>query len=600
MTPEAQNGAQREYTARRDARAEHRAQMERREATISTLRLVVFVLGLVVVFVAWREAISAVWLLAPAAGFVALVFAHERASRRAARARRATAHYEVGLRRLDGTWPGTGVVRTDLAPDDHPYAADLDLFGRGSVFERLCLARTGAGVRTLADWLLAPAAVETLRARHEAVEELRNRVDLRESLAMAGAALEAEIDPDFLSEWGEQPPGVAPSKLGLARALAWGMALANVGAAVGWASGLSGFVLLATLVATWVAMRPFAEFAKHVMAGVERPRRELEVIAAVLRELETQSFTAPRLVALRAALNHGSSSAAVSIERLGRRVAWLEAKRSEIFAPVAFALMWSLHFGVAVDRWRCEHGPKIRSWFTALGELEALASLAGYAYERPDDTFPSYVEGPPQIEGERVGHPLLAADACVCNVVSLGQARQALVISGSNMSGKSTYLRTVGVAIVLAQAGAPVFAEHLRLSPLRVAATLRVQDSLQGGASRFFAEIKRLRCVMDVAEEGPGLFFLLDEILHGTNSHDRRIGAEAVVAKLLSKGAIGLVTTHDLALAQAAESMPAVVDNVHFSDTLVDGELVFDYQLKQGVVQTSNALDLMRAVGLDV
>lgn len=595
------NGAQAEYQERRDERRKRLAQAEATVRLISNLRLAVFAAGLVVVMVAWMTGVSVFWLVPPGGVFVGLVVAHERASRRADRARRATEHYEGGLRRLNGTWPGHGNQRTDIAPDDHPYAADLDLFGPGSVFERISMARTGAGVQTLASWLLAPADPDTVRQRQAAVEDLTHRVELREDLALAGAELQSEIDPAFLVAWGAGPPTLDPSRVGLARVLAWAMTIANVSAALAWAWGIVGVgPLAATLGATWFAGRPFRGLTDRVLFTVERPSRELAVVAEVLCRLEQQSFEAPRLQALRKELSGGEAGAGVSIQRLVRLVSWLDAKRSGLFAPVGFALMWTLHFGIALEAWRAKHGPRIETWFAALGELEALASLSAYAFEREDDVFPEFIEGAPRLDGKGLGHPLLAADVCICNPVTLGPDRRALMISGSNMSGKSTYLRTVGVAVVLAQAGAPVCADYLRLTPLRVGATLRVQDSLQAGASRFFAEIKRLRTVMDVAHDGPGLLFLLDEILHGTNSHDRRLGAEAVVAGLINRDAIGLVTTHDLALAQAADAMPAVVDNVHFADEIVDGNLVFDYRMKPGTVTTSNALDLMRAVGLDV
>lgn len=593
--------AAREYQSRLDARSATLDALRVSERKISNARLAVFALGLAAVFAAWLLHSSVVWVLVPAVAFVVLVFAHERASRRATRAERAVTHYQSRLRRLDGSWVGDGNQRADLAPDDHPYAADLDLFGRGSVFERICMARTGAGVTTLSQWLLAAADPDTVRERQAAVRELRSRLDLREDLAVLGEELDGEIEPEHLIAWGEREPGLAADRFRSARGLAWGLALTNLAATIAWAVGVVGpGPLAATLLITWVVQRPFRTFTQQVGLRVERASRELAVVAATLRRLQQESFESARLEYLRDELTASTASAGQRIAYLVKLVDWLEAQRSSVFAPIAFALMWSLHFGVAVEAWRQQHGPQIRRWLDALGELEALSSIAAYAYERPGDCVPQIVEGEPTLDGEEVGHPLLAAADCVCNPITLGPDRRALVISGSNMSGKSTYLRSVGLAVVLAQAGAPVFARRFRLTPLRIGATLRVQDSLQGGASRFFAEITRLRCVMDVADDGPGLLFLLDEILHGTNSHDRRIGAEAVVAGLLQRDAIGLVTTHDLALAQAAKSMPGVVVNVHFADDLEAGRLVFDYRLKPGTVATSNALELMRAVGLGV
>jgi DNA mismatch repair ATPase MutS len=243
----------------------------------------------------------------------------------------------------------------------------------------------------------------------------------------------------------------------------------------------------------------------------------------------------------------------------------------------------------------------VARWIEVIGELEALAALAGYAYERPDEPFPEIVEQAPLLDAAALGHPLIPRERCVRNDIRLGGELRLLIVSGSNMSGKSTMLRTVGVNVVLALAGAPVRATRMTVSPLQVGATLRIQDSLAEGASRFYAEITRLKQLVDLARAAPPpLLFLLDEILAGTNSHDRRIGAEAVVRGLVDHGAIGLVTTHDLALAEVATALGPRARNVHFEDRMVDGKLEFDYRMRDGVVQHSNAIALMRAVGLEI
>jgi DNA mismatch repair ATPase MutS len=286
---------------------------------------------------------------------------------------------------------------------------------------------------------------------------------------------------------------------------------------------------------------------------------------------------------------------------------WLDARRNALFAPVGFALMWSLHFALAIEGWRRREGPRIGPWLEAIGEFEALCALASHAYEHPDDPFAEICdESGPLYDGEDLGHPLLPEGECVRNTVRLGGPDgvlpRAWIVSGSNMSGKSTLLRTVGVNAVLAQAGAPVRARSLRISPLRLGATIRIHDSLLGGSSRFYAEISRMKQLMDLADGEAPLLFLLDEILHGTNSHDRRIGATALLFELLRAGAIGLVTTHDLALSEAAgdDDDAGQVENVHFSDRLEDDRLVFDYKVQPGVVRGSNAIKLMRSVGLRV
>jgi DNA mismatch repair ATPase MutS len=303
---------------------------------------------------------------------------------------------------------------------------------------------------------------------------------------------------------------------------------------------------------------------------------------------------------LRAALESNGLSPSKQITRLRQWISLLESAKNQLFIPIAFLLLWETQIMLAIEAWRARSGAAIPRWLSALGEFEALCALAGYAYEHPQDPFPELVVDGPYFDGAEIGHPLLPKTQCVRNSLALGNELRVLLVSGSNMSGKSTLLRTVGINIVLALAGAPVCAQRLQLSPLAIGATLRVQDSLQSGSSRFYAEISRLRQLMDIAKGPLPLLFLLDEILHGTNSHDRRVGAEGLIQGFLKHNAIGLVTTHDLALAKIVETLAPRAANVCFEDRLVDGKLVFDYRMRPGIVQKSNALELMRSVGLEV
>jgi DNA mismatch repair ATPase MutS len=320
----------------------------------------------------------------------------------------------------------------------------------------------------------------------------------------------------------------------------------------------------------------------------------------MLERLEKERFDAPQLVALRKALETHGAPAWREIARLQRLVGWADARRNQLFAPLAAMLLWGTQFSLAIELWRQRCGLRLAVWLETVGEIEALAALGSHAFENPDDPFPELVEGGPLFEGEGLGHPLLPSERCVRNDARLAAESAVLVVSGSNMSGKSTFLRSVGVNAVLALAGAPVRARRLRLSRLSLGASIRVNDSLQEGESRFYAEIKRLSQIVGLARDGAELLFLLDEVLHGTNSHDRQIGAAAVVRGLVELGAIGLVTTHDLALARIADELAPRAANVHFEDHLEGGRIAFDYQLRPGVVTRSNALALMREVGLDV
>jgi hypothetical protein len=527
-----------------------------------------------------------------------LVGFHDRIDRARKRALRAVDYWERGLARIEERWVGQGEGGARFYDDAHPYARDLDLFGKGSLFELMCTARTRSGEETLARWLLQPAAADEARARQRAVEELRARLELRESLALAGEDVRAEVDPQGLSRWGGAATVLTPG-------LAWaGVAVLSAACAValgGWmAQRWSFWPVDLVVVAVAVVMRIYKKRVAAVHGGVDRPGRDLAVLALVVGLFERERFQSPRLVALGERLRHGGEVASHQIARLARLVDWANAQRNQFFAPIGWLVLWPVHFAYAIERWRARSGADVARWIEVIGELEALAALAGYAYERPDEPFPEIVDEGPRVEAEALGHPLIAREKCVRNDVALGGELRLFVVSGSNMSGKSTMLRTVGINVVLALAGAPVRAKKMIVSPLQVGATLRIQDSLAEGASRFYAEITRLKQLVDLSRAEPPLLFLLDEILAGTNSHDRRIGAEAVVRGLLDHGAIGLVTTHDLALAEVADALGARARNVHFEDRMVDGKLEFDYRMRDGVVQHSNAIALMRAVGLEI
>jgi hypothetical protein len=363
-------------------------------------------------------------------------------------------------------------------------------------------------------------------------------------------------------------------------------------------SALHVYTLTAFGVCGLVAWQ-FRKRTDALLHDVDEAAHDLRLLSGVLGRLEAERFAAARLIELRAELETEGQPPSRRIAKLDKLMNLVDSRHHilvRVFGPL---VLWDLHLSCAVERWRQVSGRALRRWLAAVGETEALTSLAGYHYEHPEDVFPDAATGKPFFDGEELGHPLLPEGVAVRNDVRLTGDLRALIVSGSNMSGKSTLLRTVGVNAVLAQAGAPVRARRLRLSPLEIGASIRIQDSLQAGVSRFYAEITRLGVLMRRAGEAPVLF-LIDELLHGTNSHDRRIGAEAVVRGLVDRGAIGLVTTHDLALAHIADALGSRGANVHFQDVLEDGHIRFDYRMRPGVVQHSNALALMRSIGLDV
>jgi len=587
-----------EYRERREARAREQARLARFDARISYARL-----GTVAGFAltAWLVlgAGATAWLFViPAAAFAALAVWHDRIIRALDCTTRAIAFYEHGIARIEDRWQDFGAPGTRFLSEDHLYARDLDIFGPASLFQLLSRARTHLGEEQLARWLSAPAPVATVLQRQQSVAELRNALDFREALATAGGA-SRDIDTVALGAWASAPSAPEPAWL---RMLAIVLAGGIVGGVVWWVRGGPLTPLLVVIGLKMILTRPSRARVARVVRGVENPLRQLDILAETLSLIEQSTFTSPRLIEIRAEIVSHGILPSEAIRRLERLADMLDWRRNAFFAPVAAAVSWSLHLASAIEDWRREFGPKVVAWLAAVAEYEALGSLAAYAYEHPDDPFPTFTdaEGPARFEGTSLGHPLVPAARIVRNDVSLTPRTPLLIVSGSNMSGKSTLLRTVGINVVLAMAGAPVRAAALTLSPLAVGATLHVHDSLQAGRSRFFAEISRIRGIADLSGRRPRPLFLLDELFQGTNSHDRKIGAEALLLNLIARGAIGLTTTHDLALTAIADQSAGRAVNVHFEDELRDGELVFDYRMKPGPVTHSNALALMKAVGLPV
>ena len=586
------------YSSRLDARRAAVARLDRRHLTIGNLRLLIFLSAAVLAWLIWgRGAIGPFWLAAPAAVFVALIVAHERVLRARRVAQRAVAHYEHALARLDGKWAGHGETGERFLEKSHPYAEDLDLFGRASLFELLCTARTRMGEETLAHWLLAPAEPAVLRARHEALAELGPMLDLREDLAILGEDVRTGLHPEALAAWGEAPP-LLESRA--ARTIAFIIPCLMAATAILWGAAGIRDPFFAILAAVIIFIARYRRVVAHVVEAVEQPAHDLALLAQVLARLERERFTSARLAELRAALDVAGQPPSFRIARLNRLIEMLDSRENPFMRAVGPLMLWTEQLAFAIEAWRRTSGGALRGWLAAVGEMEALCALASYAWEHPADVLPEFATASACFEGEDLAHPLLNESSVVRNSVRLAGELRVWIVSGSNMSGKSTLLRTVGVNAVLAQAGAPVRARRLRLSRLALGASIRTLDSLTDGTSRFYAEIKRLHQIMELTAGPLTVLFLLDELLHGTNSHDRRIGAEAIVRGLVSRGAMGLVTTHDLALAQVAETLPAAAANVHFEDHFEDGRMIFDYRLHPGVVEKSNALELMRSVGLEV
>jgi hypothetical protein len=515
---------------------------------------------------------------------------------------RLTQHYRRAVERIQGDWPGTGSVTgadgEEFRDPDHPCSNDLNLFGEGSLFELLCVARTANGRRGLAQYLLETPPMEEVRLRQEAVRELTSRADLREQTALLGKFDFSESKRETFDAWLASPIfqfSVALQTAALiTSSLVAILVLGGAFALIGWPQvGLALVPLLGFHAAVGLAFR---ERVNGIAAVVRPVSIETGMLRAGLQLMENATFQCSKL----RQLSRRVRNSADAVKRLDRLLDALHERNKEWFYIPSLCLLAGTQLCMAIEQWRASHSAELQAWLDAWAEFEALNAVGNYAFENPENTYPELCGSGAIFQARSLGHPLLPNDSCVRNDVELNAACRFYVVSGSNMSGKSTLLRAVGLNVVLAYGGAPVRAQQLRLSRLSVCASLSVVDSLLNGKSKFLAEIDRLSLMLTRASQGESVLFLIDEILSGTNSRDRHIASEAIVRTLLARGAIGALSTHDLALTAMAELSELKGANVHMGAKASGAPLAFDYLLKRGVTQEANALAIARMAGVPV
>lgn len=573
-----------------------------------------------ILIVCWIYRASTLELLACAAILILFLIAanvaHSRVLGHLHRARRTVEFYRRGIARIAGEWAGVGDRGERYIGSRHLYARDLDILGDGSLYQLLCTCRTRMGKTALANALLAPASLPLILERQAAIAELRdNRINmpLREDLASAGDSEAIECDAARLAEWAAQSPQFNYRRW---RPVAMGLAIASIAALVyAFLAGLGidgrpglappflgGWLPFLNLLAVDLLVNFFLRHPRRAILERFGPAaRDLQSLGELIERLEQSSFQSEPLRRLQARLHGGGIRTSRAIAKLGT-IAEFEHSRDNWFVRLLDQpLMYATQVACALEEWRGRYGDSVTAWLDAVAEFELLMALAAYSFENPADPFPQFLPDTrgASFVGSSLGHPLAGSANFVRNDVQLDAGNRILLVSGSNMSGKSTFLRTVGVNAVLAMMGAPVRAEVLQLTPLAIGASLQISDSLQQGVSHFYAEIARVKEIVELAARGPVLF-LLDEVLQGTNSADRRAGTEGILRTLLHRNATGLVTTHDLALTAIAQLFPEQIRNFHFEDRFTAGELSFDFRIRPGPAGAGNGVELMRSMGLDV
>jgi hypothetical protein len=492
----------------------------------------------------------------------------------------------------------------------HPYADDLDLFGDGSLFQRLCVAHTEPGQAKLASYLLSPSDIDAIKERQVTVAALAPELEFRqkfEVLTLGTLApkrkekgFETPISLNPLLAWAEGPTGLHQH-----RTLVWVSRilpiLTALTAYVAYQGLVNRWAVLAFLLAHIYVLFRARAFASPIIEMLGRTERALMQLGPLLRLLESHRITSTKLDQLRETVAQASTPPSVALRSLEKINGWFELRQQGMVYPfVNLLTLWDLHCLCAFENWQRLHGHKLRGWFDCIGEMEALSSLAGLLHDEPADCFAEFAETGVVFEAEGLGHPLLAPSVRVCNDVRTLNGGESLLVTGSNMSGKSTFLRAMGLGTVLGLAGGPVCAKRLRISPVQLTTSMRINDSLAGGVSHFYAELRKLKAVLDATRGARPVFFLLDEILHGTNSRERQLGARFVLAELLRANALGAISTHDYELCKLEGTLAERVTLVHFRESVSGGEMTFDYRLRPGPVTEGNALRLMRSLGIEV
>jgi hypothetical protein len=505
--------------------------------------------------------------------------------------------YERGIARLEEKWQGQGSTGEEFARELHAYQSDLNILGSGSIFQLLATTRSAAGAERLAAYLLDHVDISTVRARQAAAIELEPQTELREWLALAGAYAFQECDPRTLRDWLGMPlfrwARFLPALLFLSSTCVLVLGILALAGFVAWHFVLP--FLLPLLVLQAVLGLVFMRRVRPVLDSIAPLAGEIAVLKDGLAVMRDQRFVSEKLNALVESISPKASSNMKALQRLAIAC---EQRRKDVLYQFSFYLCFGTQLAFAIERWRVRHGAELTTWLDAFADFEALNAIACYAYEHPDYIFPEIVEDAVLFHAENLGHPLLPVRACVANHLQLDRERAFYLVSGSNMAGKSTWLRAVGLAAVLATAGAPVRATSVRMSLFTVCASVSIVDSLDAGKSKFLAEVERLRIAIHAARHRPPVLFLIDEILSGTNSADRCQVAESALDVLISAGAVGLLSTHDSSLVALAELSRLHGCNVHMGSENPDDPLDFDYRVKPGPVRYANALAISRMAGI--
>lgn len=601
--------------------ARYSAQHERclaRDRQVALVRGVLFVFllgGIIAAF--WKAEYRAIGGAIAVGAFFALLAAaiyHLRVFREQIESYERMTINENLLARLNRDWKSYPFEAIEIPHQDLPIAKDLDYFGKASLFHFLCPIATPFGLRTLRDWLLTPASPHEVAARQAAVQSLASQGDYREELQFRSRMVRrGSATPERFIEWAEGDCWLRRRPLML-----WALRLLSLLPVTLFLltltgvlnSEVGGFSTVGALIVNAIVTVLLSSFAHQIFERISTQHGEIQHYQATFTLLYNLPGDGEKIHAIRDATVRATGGISQQLGYVGWIIALANIRHNALFffmvyIPIQLAMLWDFHILDILERWQQKHGKKVRTWFETLGEVEALECLAGLAHDYPTWTWPKIDILADRIAAQALGHPLIPDHGRVVNDVEVGPAGTVLLVTGSNMSGKSTLLRSLGVNIAIAQAGGPVCSTRFSMPPLDVATSMRIGDSLAEGVSFYMAELKRLKQIVDAARlqsaRGRRMLYLLDEILQGTNSRERHIAVVQVLAHLIAENALGAISTHDLDLA-TSEAIARHCKAVHFREQLhgdaAPSAMTFDYIMRDGVATTTNALKLLELVGL--
>jgi MutS domain V len=574
---------------------------EQKAVIARRLRMRIFLaLCLVLALFLGTHTIGPHWLaLVPIVAFLGSIPAYLGFQTQIIRIQRLQVFHDTNLARVDGTKTQSGHTGEEFYSPSHLYDRDLNILGPDSLFGLLATVRTGIGQRGLARMLLNPATSQQSIERQRCVQELTPLTTLREQICLLGPSRFQEIPASLFDTWLDDPPPTFHP------AVTWTLAFTSISLIALLLTGLLHY-------ATWSTLFPFFAAVGALQTAVallvrrrvlpilnaSRVASEIQLFSDGLELMQQQTFTSPRLCALQQICREPAPSATI-FKRIQNQFIVVEQRNKEYFYVLSLLFSAGTQAAIAIANWKRKYAPAMKQWLDAWAEFEALNALANYAFEHPENTYPTLLPEtePAAFEATSLGHPLLSSAVCIRNDVTLNTTTRFYLISGSNMAGKSTLLRSMGLGAVLAYAGAPVRATSVRLTPLAIGTSLALTDSLAEGKSKFLAEVQRLHAILTASKRTPTLF-LVDELFSGTNSHDRCAAAKAVLRSLMHHGAIGALSTHDLTLTVLASPESHGV-NLHMASPNPDDPLAFDFLLKPGINPSSNALAIIRMMGIE-